>query len=111
MSIHVYDHNNIRSAVLIGEALMPLQALIYSSPSKEFPINIELKDKKGKKTGQITIVFICVKPPSNYIYSIIYLFIYLVIHLFIHFFKHIIYLSSHSFYICHTLFVSLNNKC
>ena len=82
MSIHVYDHNNIRSAVLIGEALMSLQALIYSSPSKEFPINIELKDKKGKKTGQITIVFICVKPPSNYIYSIIYLFSNSIIHSF-----------------------------
>ena len=80
MSIHVYDHNKIGPALLIGEASTSLQALIYSSPSKEFPINIELKDKKEKITGQITIVFICVKPPSN--------FIHLYIHSFIHSFVH-----------------------
>ena len=55
MDIKVWDHNNYRGNVLIGESVVTLKSLLEDATSKEIPIDFNIVNKRGVISGSVTL--------------------------------------------------------
>jgi hypothetical protein len=57
LSVTVLDHNDMLSHGLIGDWTGSLKSLLSLDVGKEGELDVQLKDKKGKASGNIKILF------------------------------------------------------
>ncbi len=55
MDVKCFDHNDVLSSKLIGEAVLSLKSILSDAHGKEIPLDFQIIDKHGKVSGYITI--------------------------------------------------------